>query len=321
MKPAGKYKPTTKELAAEFIAAIDHALAGQGLTVDDFNMDDQHERARLIKTVYTKYPNVQVEVLALALDVKTPELLHAVRSVPGTLSSKMAGELAATFCRAEGVAKPHMLTEESATRLYHTLLENGFCTETVRGLLVGCAVIKRGQRFPVTAAGVYDIVSEAFGVTHAEVSGSGRHPKVIAVRRLTAYLCRHLTWASFPEIAMMLGKKSHSTFVEQYFIVQDLLEHSGKCPEFEHIKNATYRDVVLYFEAKIAKRYGGINDSKRTDQQSRTDSAGQPRVASGGADSRLHRSEGRGAGSQLPEAEPAVSDRRGQAEPLDRRVA
>jgi hypothetical protein len=309
MKPAGKYKPTTKELAAEFIAAIDHALAGQGLTVDDFNMDDPHERARLIKTVYTKYPNVQVEVLALALDVKTPELLHAVRSVPGTLSSKMAGELAATFCKAEGVAKTHMLTEDAATRLYHMLIENGFCTETVRGLLVGCAVIKRGQRFPVTAAGVYDIVSEAFGVTHAEVSGSGRHPKVIAVRRLTAYLCRHLTWASFPEIAMMLGKKSHSTFVEQYFIVQDLLEHSGKCPEFEHIKNATYRDVVLYFEAKIAKRYGGINDSKRTDQQSRTDSADQPANQPGKGQSRHGGPEGQGTSQQPDSTVPRLADR------------
>lgn len=306
MKTAGKYTPTPKELAAEFVAAIDHALAGQGLTIDDFDMDDPHERARLIKTVYTKYPNVSIEVLALALDVKVPELLHVVRSVPGTLSVKMASELAATFCNAEGVTKPHMLGEEPATRLYHMLTTNGFCTETVRNVMAGCAVIKRGQRFPVTAAGVYDIVSEAFGVTHVEVSGSGRHPKVIAVRRLTTYLCRHMTWASFPEIAMMFGKKSHSTFVEQYFIVEDLMEHDGKCPEFEHIKQATYRDVVLYFEAKIAKRYGGPSVFRSATQQSTTV---QPAYQPGQGQSRPCRPEGQGDAQQPDGTVPRVEDR------------
>ena len=301
-----KYTPTIKELAAEFVSSIDHALAGKGMTIDDFDMDLPHERARLIKTVYAKYPTVPIEIMALALDVSDLELLHAVRSIPSGLSFGMATELAEAFCKAEGVAKPYMLTEEASMRLYNMLKANSFCTETVRKVMVGCVVITRGQLFSVSPAMVHQVVLEEFGVTHAETAGLGRHPKVTLARHFTAYLCRRLTQASFPEIAMMMGKGSHSTFVEHCCLMEEAVKSEKKIVHFERMKNATYGDAVLYLEEKIMRRYGDENARKRTTQQSPTV---QPAHQPGQGQSRHVRPEGQGDAEQPDGTVSGLEDR------------
>lgn len=66
-------------------------------------------------------------------------------------------------------------------------------------------------RTPIRAQSVMDAVCDRLGVTRADLLASGRHRRVVLARALVAYLARHLTSMSYPEIAAAMGRRHHST--------------------------------------------------------------------------------------------------------------
>jgi chromosomal replication initiator protein len=59
--------------------------------------------------------------------------------------------------------------------------------------------------------GLIDVVCERLNVARTDLTGSGRHRRVVLARAVVAYLSRELTTHSYPEIAQALGREYHST--------------------------------------------------------------------------------------------------------------
>lgn len=68
-------------------------------------------------------------------------------------------------------------------------------------------------RRPVPIESITDAVCRALRVGAPEFVGRGRHKRVVLARSIAAWLARHLTTASFPEIARAIGRPNHSTIV------------------------------------------------------------------------------------------------------------
>lgn len=75
------------------------------------------------------------------------------------------------------------------------------------------AVVPRTSR-PIERPAVEDIqerVSAAFGISRAELIGSGRAAKPLSARQVAIYLTRELTDLSLPQIGRLYGGRDHST--------------------------------------------------------------------------------------------------------------
>jgi chromosomal replication initiator protein len=64
---------------------------------------------------------------------------------------------------------------------------------------------------PIRLAMLIDVVCNRMGVTMADLTGAGRHRRVVQARAIVAYLARELTTHSYPEIARAVGRNYHST--------------------------------------------------------------------------------------------------------------
>lgn len=74
-------------------------------------------------------------------------------------------------------------------------------------------VARIGPRRPVLADQVVALVCDRLRVTMAELSGKGRHQRVVLARALATILARRCTSASYPEIARAVGRPNHSTVI------------------------------------------------------------------------------------------------------------
>ena len=68
-----------------------------------------------------------------------------------------------------------------------------------------------GPRRPVRVREIAEIVCAELGVEPDELGGPGRHRRVVLARSVASYLSKKLTTRSYPEIAMDLGRRTHST--------------------------------------------------------------------------------------------------------------
>lgn len=57
------------------------------------------------------------------------------------------------------------------------------------------------------------VVCKSLGVELEELGDRGRMPRVVLAREMIAYLGRHLTQCSYPQIAVHIGKSAHSSIV------------------------------------------------------------------------------------------------------------
>jgi chromosomal replication initiation ATPase DnaA len=74
----------------------------------------------------------------------------------------------------------------------------------------------RHRRFLTTqsfAEAALTIVCTHFGADIAKVRGLQRPQSIVRVRSVAAYVLRHATTLSYPEIGVMLGGKDHSTMI------------------------------------------------------------------------------------------------------------
>ena len=64
---------------------------------------------------------------------------------------------------------------------------------------------------PARIGEIVDACCAATGVSREDLMGASRHRRVVAARGLIAHLAREMTTMSFPEIALALGRPTHST--------------------------------------------------------------------------------------------------------------
>ena len=64
---------------------------------------------------------------------------------------------------------------------------------------------------PARIGEIIDACCGATGVSREDLLSASRHRRVVAVRGLVAHLAREMTTMSFPEIALALGRPTHST--------------------------------------------------------------------------------------------------------------
>lgn len=91
-----------------------------------------------------------------------------------------------------------------------------------RGEPIGAATVEQAlaqrerhrasaHRRPVRVREIAEVVCAELGVEAAELAGRGRHRRVVLARSVASYLAKKLTTRSYPEIAMDLGRRTHST--------------------------------------------------------------------------------------------------------------
>ncbi|MAY75988.1 MAG: hypothetical protein CMJ31_14970 [Phycisphaerae bacterium] len=62
----------------------------------------------------------------------------------------------------------------------------------------------------VSVSDIAATVAASMGVSANELSGRGRHKRVVLARAVTIFLCRKLSTRSYPEIAQSMGRTAHS---------------------------------------------------------------------------------------------------------------
>jgi chromosomal replication initiator protein len=71
----------------------------------------------------------------------------------------------------------------------------------------------RKPRRPVPASVIVEVVCEGLNVPMSELTGKGRHKRVVLARAVITALCRRMTTLSFPEIARAISRPNHSTVI------------------------------------------------------------------------------------------------------------
>lgn len=74
---------------------------------------------------------------------------------------------------------------------------------------------------------IVDEVLSTLEVDGDEFRGRGRHRRVVFARAMAALLCRRLTTRSYPEIAMSMGRSTHSTVVTAHQRILKQIEAGG----------------------------------------------------------------------------------------------
>ena len=80
---------------------------------------------------------------------------------------------------------------------------------------------------PIRMQDVIDISCKRFGVATDDLLSHSRSTRVVLARSISAYLGRKLTTMSFPELAVALGRKNHSTVHAAVRRIEKRLEHDS----------------------------------------------------------------------------------------------
>lgn len=110
-------------------------------------------------------------------------------------------------------------------------------------------------RRPIAATAIMTEVCRALSVDHHELTGKGRHKRVVLARELIVCLCRKLTTLSFPEIAHAMGRPNHSTVLTAHKRFQtSLTANANAAAELpEHLAGRPLRDIVDHLAREIER--------------------------------------------------------------------
>lgn len=64
---------------------------------------------------------------------------------------------------------------------------------------------------PASSRKIIAMAADAFGVSHLDIVGDRRFPKIVIARQVCFYLMRECTGLSYPEIARRVGGRDHTT--------------------------------------------------------------------------------------------------------------
>jgi chromosomal replication initiator protein len=192
---------------AEFLHTLDALGLSGGRVV---LASDEHPRTirRFSESLVSRFLSGMVVRVDRPDRATRLSLLRALASARGLRLAPAAEEIVAGRC-AGSVRE----IEGAITRLeaLATLLGDG--TGEVGAILAERAFADEGVRAtgPVRIHDVIRAACESLGVETADLTGPGRHRKVVLARGVVVFLARELTTMSFPEIARSLGRDTHST--------------------------------------------------------------------------------------------------------------
>lgn len=82
---------------------------------------------------------------------------------------------------------------------------------------------------------IFTATCSVMGVYRFQLLDSGRHERIVLARSIIVHLARQLTVMSYPEIAMFLGRKSHSGPWAAHHRIQRLLDRERRMPPHERL--------------------------------------------------------------------------------------
>jgi chromosomal replication initiator protein len=192
---------------AEFLHTLDALGLSGGRVV---LASDEHPRTirRFSESLVSRFLSGMVVRVDRPDRATRISLLRSLAAARGLRLATAAEEIIAGRC-AGSVRE----IEGAITRLeaLATLLGDG--TGEVGAILAERAFADEGIRAtgPVRIHDVIRATCESLGVEAADLTGPGRHRKVVLARGVVVFLARELTTMSYPEIARSLGRDTHST--------------------------------------------------------------------------------------------------------------
>lgn len=197
-------KPQTQ---AEFLHTLDALGLSGGRVV---LASDEHPRTirKFSESLVSRFLSGMVVRMDRPDRTTRIALLRSLAAARGLRLAAAAEEIVAGRC-AGSVRE----IEGAVTRLeaIATLLGDG--SGEVGAILAERAFADDGVRAtgPVRIHDVVRASCEAIGVEEQDLTGPGRHRKVVLTRGVVVFLAREMTTLSFPEIARVLGRDTHST--------------------------------------------------------------------------------------------------------------
>jgi len=139
---------------------------------------------------------------------------HSIRELEGLVTRIEAGVRLSQNGAASGVCRV-------TTADVHQILDGlGIAQSSESQDAGGFGRVKRqavasydGSVKPVRLESIMVETCRLLGVEYSDLSGSGRHPRVVLARSIIGHLARRLTHMSYPEIARGMGRPSHSTII------------------------------------------------------------------------------------------------------------
>lgn len=154
---------------------------------------DPATRALLVAAMAQRRGMILIEGVAESL---AQRMNGSVREIEGSLA-KLHALACLTKQRRQSDAPAHAVEP-----IGHTLVNHLFESDAPR-------VARRAIRFEQ----ILDAVAEHTGVPRAQIVGSGRQQPAVIARSLVIHLARALTTLSYPEIAAVMGRSTHSTII------------------------------------------------------------------------------------------------------------
>lgn len=86
-------------------------------------------------------------------------------------------------------------------------------TEHTRAKTIAARIFLEEQIQPPKIIAILEVVSRRYNVSILDIRSQRRNARFVLPRMVVAYLARHLTFMSYPEIGRRLGNRDHTTIL------------------------------------------------------------------------------------------------------------
>ena len=226
-----KYRETCDVLLMDDIQFI----AGKDRTQDEFfhTFNALYDSNRQIVVTSDKYPHEIPELeerlrtrfqWGLIADIQQPELETRMAILskkaemegipfPDDVALYMADNIKSNVRELEG----SLIRLAALASLQNADITVDFARETLKQFM-------SQAQSNLTIEGIQKEVAAYFSVKVADIKGQKRHKAIARPRQIAMYLCRKLTSSSYPEIGQRFGGKDHSTVINAFRKIENLVE-------------------------------------------------------------------------------------------------
>lgn len=211
---------------------VSRFLAGGVIRIDD---PDEALRLKLIETHALKRGLTLTTEAIAVLASPGPEVSVSVREIEGRVTQL-----------------------EAYLRLVPETLEHGAVSAAVARRAMeanGARPLASMPRRPIPFAVIAAEVCRELRVDPADLSGKGRHKRVVLARAACSYLARALTTLSFPEIAKAMGRPTHSTVISACKRLKEMVDADTPPPAdtFPELAGGSMRQFVDRLRSVVSR--------------------------------------------------------------------
>lgn len=184
------------KLIQQFSAALVSRCV-RGMVVE-VRQPDTQTRAKIVRSLAERRG---MPLMDTVIDVLARRCAGSVRELEGALTKIHALASLSRLRRTAG-EQPGDAAEAEMAPIGHTLINHFFDGQS-----------EPAPRRAVHIDHILDAVADVTAVPRTQIVGSSRHAHVVVARSLTIHLARQMTTMSYPEIALSLGRRNHSTVI------------------------------------------------------------------------------------------------------------